>query len=210
MADDEIRVNYTPRRFRLGNKAIYNSANTIEVQMPPEHLVSQVIDTFLAQLLPFFSEDATQEERERGEALCRFLIAQLKLLLSEEKYEAILETLTAHWHDPLDSRWIRVMNAFTALEDERYTILEINNGSFIADWQGNHVSGACKVKQARKPFKHTNAQLATVHAEQPRPTLASLLPPGVIRLTGRKTPGASLRDFSPTNPRIPAIKKASS
>ncbi len=208
--EDEIRIDQAPRRWRLGERAIYNSANQYEVQMSPDHLVNQVIDTFLAQLLPFFADEATPDERERGAELCRFLIAELKLLLAEEKYEGILTTLTAHWHDPLDSRWIRVMNMFEAVEDERYTILEIDKGEFVADWKNNHVDAKCQVKQARKPFKQTNAQLAAVHAEAPRPSLASMLPRGVIRLTARKASGPSLRDFGTTNPRLPAVsvKKA--
>lgn len=204
MADDELRVNYTPRRFRLGNKAIYNNSNQYEVQLPPTHLITQVIDAFLARILPMLAEDAPPRDQEHAADLCRLLLAELELLPDAERYEAIVSTLTAHWSDPA---WTRVINTFQGVEDERYTIQEIHKGRFIADWSGNHVDARCEIKQARKPYKHTNAQLAAV---SPHRTLANTLPRGVIRLATRKASQPSLKDFGTTSPRIPAINKVSS
>lgn len=204
MADDELRIDEHPRRWRVSQgKAIYNSENSVEVSLPVIHPLNQVIDALLSHLLPFFDPEALPEERLRGEELCGLLQAEIEHLPTEQKYEAIVATLTAHWHDP---EWIRVISTFCAVEDERYTIKEYQKGSFIADWSGNHVDGKCQVKQARKPFRPTNAQLAAV-----RPTaLHSTLPRGVIRLASRKASEPSLRDFGTTNPRIPAIKKQTS
>lgn len=204
MADDSIRINESPHRLLRGEKAIINNSNQYEVVLPPSHLVFRVIDAFLARILPLFADDAPPSDQEHAQDLCRLLLAELELLPDTERYEAILATLTAHWNDPA---WARVINTFQGVEDERYTIQEIHKGRFVADWSGNHVDAKCEVKQARKPFKQTNAQLATV---SPHRTFASTLPRSVIRLSARKSSQPSLRDFSPTNPRLPAIKKATS
>lgn len=213
MAEEEIRIDESPRRGplgRLGHKVIINNSNQYEVQMPPEHLLFQVIETFLAQMLPAYSPDALPEERLRADERCLRLIAELRESVSDEKYEEILATLAAHRHDPHDPRWIRVMKFFDAVEDERYTILEIEQGELEGHWKHNHVEARCWVKQARKPFAHTGAHLAAVHAETPHPSLASLLPHGMIRLASRVAGGPSLRDFGTTSPRLSAvsIKKA--
>lgn len=206
MGEDEIRIDQAPRRWRLGDKTIYNAGNTFEVQLPLDHPLCGVIETLLLRLIPLFGSEATAEQQQHAQDLCNLLQQEIDTLPEEAKLEAIVATLTAHWHDP---EWARVINAFAALEDERYTIKEIHRGRFIADWQGNHVDAKCEIRQARKPFRQTNAQLAAHSTHGTRKLLAAL-PRGLITLPARSSRSGFLQDQSPTLSRIEAIPKASS